>query len=90
MDMHNYKIALGYLLENEVTDEVSFKKAFFNIMHLFKAKATLSDYLNLNRRYIKTTDVFTLSDLLYENCDISKISACLVVSDKTVVARINE
>lgn len=104
---------------NKVSDEVSFKKIFFNIMHLFKAKATLSDYLDLNRRYIKTTDVvlfeddtikldivpkhffktvaenlylytFTSSELLYENCDMSEISACLVVSDETVVAGINE
>lgn len=104
---------------NEVTDEVSFKKIFFNIMHLFKAKATLSDYLDLNRRYIKTTDAvlfeddtikfdiipkhffkaiaenlyfdaFTSSGLLYEDCDMSEISACLVVSDETIVAGINE
>ena len=31
-------------------------------MHLFKAKATLSDYLDLNRRYIKTTDVVLFED----------------------------
>lgn len=104
---------------NEVTDEVSFKKTFFNIMHLFKAKATLSDYFDLNRRYIKTTDVvlfeddtikfdiipkhffkaiaenlyldtFTSSELLYEDCDISEISECLIVSDETIVAGVNE
>lgn len=104
---------------SEVSDEVSFKKAFFNIVHLFKAKATLSDYLDLNRRYIKTTDVvlfeddtikldivpkhffksvanklyfetFTSSKLLHEDCDMSEISACLVVSDETILAGINE
>lgn len=47
---------------NKVSDEVSLKKIFFNIMHLFKAKATLSDYLDLNRRYIKTTDVILFED----------------------------
>lgn len=40
-----------------VTTEREFKTAFFKVMHLLKAKATLSDYLDLNRRYIKTTDV---------------------------------
>lgn len=103
---------------DEVTDEVSFKKTFFNIMHLFKAKATLSDYLDLNRRYIKTTDTilfednrikfdivpkyffkaiddnwfsdtFKVSELLYENCNMSDISKYLVVSDETIVAGIN-
>lgn len=88
-------------------------------MHLFKAKATLSDYLDLNRRYIKTTDVvlfeddtikfdivpkhffktiaddlykdtFTVSELLYENCDMARISDCFVVDDSAIVAGINE
>ena len=31
-------------------------------MHLFKAKATLSDYLDLNRRYIRTTDIILFED----------------------------
>ena len=47
---------------NEVEDENAFKIAFFKIMHLFKAKATLSDYLDLNRRYIKTADVVLFED----------------------------
>ena len=38
------------------------KIVFFKIMHLFKAKATLSDYLDLNRRYIKTTDIVLFED----------------------------
>ena len=45
-----------------ISDEIEFKKAFFKIMHLFKAKATLSDYLDLNRRYIKTTDIVLFED----------------------------
>lgn len=106
-------------LFSEVNSEIAFRVAFFKIMHLFKAKATLSDYLDLNRRYIKTTDVvlfeddtikfdivprhffktiaedlykdtFTVSELLYENCDMVEISDCLVVNDSTIVAGINE
>jgi len=45
-----------------VTSESEFKKAFFKTVHLFKAKATLSDYLDLNRRYIKTTDIVLFED----------------------------
>lgn len=110
---------LKVTLFNGVTGEIEFKKAFFKTMHLFKAKATLSDYLDLNRRYIKTTDIvlfeddtvkldvvpqyffksvmdqlysdiFVQSELLYENCSIESISACLVVSDDTIIDGINE
>ncbi|MBR5186868.1 MAG: AlwI family type II restriction endonuclease [Clostridia bacterium] len=45
-----------------VSDEAELKTAFFRVMHLFKAKATLSDYLDLNRRYIKTTDTVLFED----------------------------
>lgn len=116
----NHPVAhLKTTLFNEVEDENTFKIAFFKIMHLFKAKATLSDYLDLNRRYIKTTDVvlfeddtikfdivpkhffksvaaklyqnaFASSELLYEDCDMSEISECLIVDDDTIVAGINE
>lgn len=44
--------------------ENDFKKEFFKIMHLFKAKATLSDYFDLNRRYLKMTDVVLFEDSL--------------------------
>ena len=47
---------------DSVSDETQLKTAFFRIMHLFKAKATLSDYLDLNRRYIKTTDTVLFED----------------------------
>lgn len=43
-------------------DDNSFKKVFFEVMHLFKAKATLSDYYDLNRRYVKTTDCVLFID----------------------------
>jgi len=45
-----------------VTTEADFKRVFFVTMHLFKAKATLTDYLDLNRRYIKITDVVLFED----------------------------
>lgn len=47
---------------DSVTSESEFKKVFFKTVHLFKAKATLSDYLDLNRRYIKTTDIVLFED----------------------------
>jgi len=43
------------------TDE-GFNEEFFKIMHLFKAKATLSDYFDLNRRYFKITDTVLFED----------------------------
>ena len=45
-----------------VPTESEFKTVFFKTMHLFKAKATLSDYLDLNRRYIRTTDIILFED----------------------------
>lgn len=42
---------------SEVTDEEELKRAFFKYLHLFKAKATLKDYFDLNRRYIKLTNI---------------------------------
>lgn len=47
---------------DNVTTESEFRTAFFKTMHLFKAKATLHDYLDLNRRYIKTTDIVLFDD----------------------------
>lgn len=44
------------------TDEEEFNEEFFKIMHLFKAKATLSDYFDLNRRYFKVTDIVLFED----------------------------
>lgn len=45
-----------------VTTENDFRTVFFKTMHLFKTKATLHDYLDLNRRYIKTTDIVLFED----------------------------
>ena len=48
-------------LFDNIHSERDFKITFFKIMHLLKAKATLSDYLDLNRRYTKITDIVCLS-----------------------------
>lgn len=39
-----------------ILDEMHLKKVFFKYLHLNKARATLSDYFDLNRRYFKLTD----------------------------------
>ena len=43
-------------------NEQQFKKAFFKTMHLLKAKATLHDYYDLNRRYLSTADILLFED----------------------------
>lgn len=53
---------LNTTLFDDAVNERQFKEAFFKVMHLLKAKATLSDYLDLNRRYIKTSDVVLFDD----------------------------
>ncbi len=45
-----------------VQTEAQFKTAFFKVMHLLKAKATLLDYRDLNRRYFKTADILLFED----------------------------
>lgn len=42
--------------------EEQFNEEFFRIMHIFKVKATLSDYFDLNRRYFKITDIVLFED----------------------------
>lgn len=46
----------------QAASEEEFNTEFFKIMHLFKAKATLSDYFDLNRRYFKLTDIVLFED----------------------------
>jgi len=53
---------LNHTLFDFVQNEGEFKTAFFKVMHLFKAKATLLDYKDLNRRYIKITDIVLFED----------------------------
>lgn len=49
-------------LFDKAANEREFKLSFFKVMHLLKAKATLADYLDLNRRYIRTTDIILFED----------------------------
>ena len=42
--------------------ESEFRTAFFAIMHIIKAKRSLEDYFDLNRRYMKTSDVILFTD----------------------------
>ena len=44
-------------------------------MHIFKARATLSDYFDLNRRYFKITDVVLFED---NNIKIDVLPQCYI------------
>lgn len=46
----------------QVKNEKDFKEEFFWLMHLLKAKATLSDYADLNKRYFELSDIFLFKD----------------------------
>lgn len=68
-DTYNFKSVkdnpeehLIQLEDNILTSEEDFKRYFFLTMHLFKAKATLEDYLDLNRRYLGLTNCFLFED----------------------------
>lgn len=55
----------GVLVANifsAVTDEIEFRVVFFKTMHLFKAKSTLKDYFDLNRRYFGLSDILLFRD----------------------------
>ena len=47
---------------DNVTTENEFRTVFFKLMQLFKAKATMRDYFDLNRRYFRTTDIVLFED----------------------------
>ncbi len=114
----NLSDKINATLFDNVNNEEEFKVAFFKVMHLMKAKATLSDYYDLNCRYIKTSDIvlfedstvkldivpkyffnavidelyqeaYTASDKLFENCELTDISACLVFDDNAIISGIN-
>ncbi len=46
----------------KVKDELEYRSAFFKTWHLLKAKATLRDYADLNRRYFALSDTVLFSD----------------------------
>lgn len=64
-----------------VHNENEFKEAFFRVMHLFKAKATLSDYFDLNRRYVKITDTVVFEDNLVKLDLIPKYFFKAIIED---------
>lgn len=45
-----------------VKSNQEFDECFFNYLHLFKIKSTLSDYRDLNRRYLSITDSIIFGD----------------------------
>ena len=47
---------------DSVSNEQEFKDTFFRYLHLFKVKATLHDYYDLNRRYLMTSNIFHFKD----------------------------
>ena len=54
-------------------NESELKDRFFRLMHLFKVKANLSDYFDLNRRYFGTTDTVLFKD---NRVELSPIPKC--------------
>lgn len=46
----------------KIKNENELKMAFFKILHLLKAKATLNDYFDLNKRYFKVTNIILFED----------------------------
>lgn len=47
---------------DKISDEKQFSGLFFDYLHLYKVKANLSDYKDLNRRYLNITDSILFSD----------------------------
>ncbi len=59
---NNRRESLNNTVFNTIQNETELKTLFFQFMHLFKAKATLTDYFDLNKRYIKNTDIILFED----------------------------
>jgi len=58
-------VSLEDLTENDfsnVSSEEELRKIFFKYLHLYKIKATLEDYKDLNKRYLRSTNVISFSD----------------------------
>lgn len=45
-----------------VNNESEFKNIFFNLMHLYKVKATLHDYCDVNKRFFNLTETIIFED----------------------------
>ena len=53
---------LAYNKFHSITDMNQFDKMFFEYLHLIKIKTNLTDYKDLNRRYLNITDTFLFKD----------------------------
>ena len=47
---------------DSASTEQEFRRAFFAILHIIKTKRSLEDYFDLNRRYMKTSDIMLFTD----------------------------
>jgi len=47
---------------DSANDELKFRREFFAVMHVIKTKRSLEDYFDLNRRYMKTSDIILFAD----------------------------
>ena len=47
---------------SNLEDEKAFKTVFFKTMHMVKVERTLEDYFDLNRRYLKISDILLFAD----------------------------
>ncbi len=56
-----YKVINTKIFAN-INDEISFKKWFYQTTHLFKWKATLADYYDLNKRYFQLSGLLSFED----------------------------
>lgn len=59
------KFPLDYLQStsfDSANTELKFRRTFFATMHILKTKRSLEDYFDLNRRYMKTSDIILFAD----------------------------
>lgn len=47
---------------DSASTEQEFRRAFFATLHIIKTKRSLTDYFDLNRRYMKTSDIMLFTD----------------------------
>ena len=56
------KLALCNEQLQSITTEKEYKIVFFQLLHLFKTKATLQDYFDLNKRYLNLSNIILFDD----------------------------
>jgi hypothetical protein len=69
-----------------VRTDAEYKQEFFKFLHLFKAKATLADYFDLNRRYLKATDTVLFKNGTVEFDTIPKCYFAIIAEQLPRVA----